>query len=85
MLWKQPYSMAKKLSVLLSESSNFSILDSGCSSKVAGKQWITCYLDSLTTKEMLEVSCSPINAVFKFGSGEKMSNIEELTLPCYLA
>ena len=74
----------EELSVLLSESINSAILDSGCSSTVAGKQWITCCIDSLTKKELQEVNYSPINTVFKFGSG-KMKFIEKLTLPCYLA
>ena len=75
----------EELSILLSESINSAILDSGCSSTVAGKQWITCYIDSLTKKELLEVNRSPSDTVFKFGGGEKMKSIEKLTLPCYLA
>ena len=38
----------EEISVLLSEFIHSGILDSGCSSTVAGKQWITCYLDSFT-------------------------------------
>ena len=49
----------RKMSVLLSESVHSAILDSGCSSTVAGEQWITCYLDSLTPDELVEVKRDP--------------------------
>ena len=61
------------------------ILDSGCSSTVAGEQWIACYLDSFTPDELAEVKREPSDTVFKFGGGEQIKSSEKLTLPCWSA
>ena len=33
--------------ILLAESANSAVLDSACTSTVAGETWINCYMDSL--------------------------------------
>ena len=71
-------------SVLLSESLNCAILDSGCSSTVAGHHWMQCYLDSLTSEEMKEVVRKPGSTVFQFGGGEKLRSTENITIPCQI-
>ena len=76
---------SKELSVLLCESINSAILDSGCSSTVAGKDWIKWYLDSLNDSDRKEVYATSSDTVFKSGGGEKRTSLQKLTLPCYLA
>ena len=36
------------LNILAAESMNAAVLDSACSSTVAGENWINCYLDTLS-------------------------------------
>ena len=45
----------EEISVLLFESIHSVMLDSGCSSTVAGEQWMTCFQDSPTPHELAEV------------------------------
>ena len=75
----------EEISVLLSASIHSATLDTECSSTVAGEQWITCYLDSLTPDELAEVKREPSDTVFKFGGGEQIKSSEKTTLPCWLA
>ena len=80
------FSQVKKkeeISVVLSESTHSATLDSGCSSTVAGEQWITCYLDSLTPDELVEVMREPSDTVFKFGGGEQIKSSEKITQQCW--
>ena len=74
----------EEISVHCSESIHSAILDNGCSSTVAGEQCITCYLDSLTPNEFVEVKREPSDTVFKFGGGEQIKSSEKITLPCWL-
>ena len=75
----------EEISVLVFESIHSAILDSVSSSAVAGEQWITCYLDSLTPGELAEVKREPSDTVFKFGEGEQIKSSEKITQPCWLS
>ena len=60
------------------------ILDSACSSTVAGKIWMKCYLDTLSEEKQQVTRCE-IETNFKFGGGTRMKSIEKVTFPCKIA
>ena len=70
---------------LTSEVRNSTVLDSGCTSTVAGKLWIDCYLQSLSNDKLSRVVRKKSNKIFKFGSGETKQSMETITIPCVLA
>ena len=74
-----------EMSVLMLEAANSAVLDSACSSTVSGKDWLNCYLDSLTEDEKCEVVHKPSTTVFKFGGGERLQSLGKVVVPCYLA
>ena len=71
--------------VLMSEALGAAILDSACSSTVAGQSWMTCYLDMLEEERKMDVTRSKSNAVFRFGGGERLKSMEKVTIPCEIA
>ena len=64
---------------------NAAVLDSACSSTVAGENWINCYLDTLTDDEQRLVKKRPSSTVFRFGGGERLQSNGRVTFPCHLA
>jgi len=74
-----------ELTVLLTEAANSAVLDSACSSTIAGKDWVDCFVDSLNNEEKSQVIHKKRNTVFKYGSGERLTSLGKVVLPCYLA
>ena len=75
----------EEMSLLTKESLYSAVLDSGCSSTVAGKHWMSCYLESLSEDIMKLVKRKPGHKVFKFGGNEIKKSIEVVEIPCILA
>ncbi|PIK37467.1 hypothetical protein BSL78_25700 [Apostichopus japonicus] len=71
--------------VLMNEAVGAAILDSACSSTVAGQSWMTCYLDMLDEEKQARVMRSKSDTVFKFGGGKRLKSIEKVTIPCEIA
>lgn len=71
--------------LLTYESRNSAVLDSGCSSTVAGKKWINCYIDSLSEPDKMKITHSPGSKNFKFGGGETKQSIEEVEITGHMA
>ena len=53
--------------ILLAESANSAVLDSACTSTVAGETWINCYMNSLDPSIRDKVVEQPSDTLFKFG------------------
>ena len=70
---------------LTNEARNCAVLDSGCSSTVAGKLWMDCYLESLPKDDISKVIKEKSSKTFKFGGGEVKTSTETITFPCTLA
>ena len=66
--------------LLTSEVRNSTVLDSGCTSTVAGKLWIDFYLQSLSNDELSRVNWEKSNKIFKFGGGETKQSMENITI-----
>lgn len=75
----------EEMQTLVTESINAAVLDSACSSTVAGKTWMDCYLDSLTPEKQKEVIKSDSDTVFKFGGGTRLKSKGKVTFPCEIA
>ncbi|CAG2190172.1 unnamed protein product [Mytilus edulis] len=71
--------------VLLTESANSAILDSACTSTVAGETWMKCYLDSLDSSIREKVVENPSETLFKFGGGTVLQSTKKVTFPCAIA
>lgn len=71
--------------VLLNEAMNSAVLDSACSSTVAGSAWTNCDLDSLELSARNKVKHSSSDTVFRFGGGIVLESQEKVTFPCMTA
>ena len=68
--------------LLLSETRNSVILDSGCTSNVAGKLWIDCFLGTLQACDLNKVKNIPSTNIFRFDRVEikKISRTNYISL-----
>ena len=48
------------------------VIDSACSSSVAGEQWLKQYLDYLPAGDRVKVKQDPSGKIFKFGGGTRL-------------
>ena len=71
--------------VLLAESANSAVLDSACTSTVAGETWMNCYMDSLDPTIRDKVVEQSSDTMFKFGGGTVLKSKRKVTFPCSVA
>ncbi|KAG1704025.1 Retrovirus-related Pol polyprotein [Nymphon striatum] len=71
--------------VLLTESANSAVLDSACTSTVAGETWMKCYLDSLDPSIREKIVETPSDTLFKFGGGTVLQSAKKVKIPCAIA
>ncbi len=73
------------VSVLAYEASNKGVLDCGCSSTVAGEEWMNTFIDTLSSQDKASVVYGPGVKFFKFGGGEILKSLQTVEFPCNLA
>ena len=73
-----------KSCLLLSKLQNSVILDSGCTSNLAGKLWIDFFLETLQACDLNKVRNIPSAKMFRFGRG-KIKSMGQIIFPCNLA
>ena len=73
-----------KLSNLVTETEGYAILDSGCSTTVAGVNWYMQYFNSLTPHEQSLVVETDSSRNFTFGNGRTYHSMKQVNLPCYI-
>ena len=78
-------SIKQEMCLLTYEARNAAVLDSACTSTVAGTVWVDCFIDSLSDEEKSKVIRRPSSKRFKFGGGEKMRSKETIEFPSILA
>ena len=71
--------------VLVSDSFNCAVLDSGCSSNVCGEDWANCYLETLDKEHKKNVKTFKSKTWFKFGDGIKLQSLKKIRIPCEIA
>ena len=69
------------LTYLMGESTNRALLDTGASSTVCGKKWLTVFEESLTSAEHQEVKVTPCEKNLRFGDGDAVTAKIQKTLP----
>ena len=69
------------LTYLMGESTNRALLDTGASSTVCGKKWLTVFEESLTPAEHQEVKVIPCEKNFSFGDGDAVTAKIQKILP----
>ena len=72
------------MKVFVSESLAAAILDSGASSTVAGKVWVDCYVDGLSSQMQESVTYHDSINSFKFGSGKVFPSLYRVKLPAVI-
>ena len=66
--------------LLVGETVNKAVLDSGASKTVCGTEWFSCYVDSINEKSRKEIKEFPSESTFKFGVGRQKA-IKMVHLP----
>ena len=69
---------------LLGQTIGAVILDSGCSKTVCGITWLNCFMDTLPEQARDNMKVLKGTNKFKFGNGEELPSIKEVTLPCVI-
>lgn len=64
--------------LLVGETVNKAILDSGASETVCGREWYTCFVDSLDKDNKSSVQEYPSSTVFKFGVGKLQATTQAI-------
>ena len=67
--------------LLAYEASNKAVIDCGCSTTVAGQDWVNTYIDTLDDHEKKFVVWGDSDKYFKFGSGT-LKSLNSVELPC---
>ena len=75
----------KEISLLSEETQNKILIDTGCSSTVAGRFWVYKLIDSLTPEMSKKVEKSISCKNFKFGSGQKYPSLGVVRIPLKMA
>ena len=71
--------------IFLAESANSAVLESACTSTVAGEAWINCYMDSLDPSIRDKGVEQSIDTLFKFGGGTALQSTKKVIFPCMIA
>lgn len=74
-----------QMKTLVSETFNFAVLDSGCTTTVCGLDWYNNYLASLDEAKYSLICETPSSTWFKFGDGVKVQSLKKVKLPCVIA
>ena len=67
------------------DSLNCAVLDSACSSTVCGINWLNCFLDTLSAKDLNRVVEEKSSTSFKFGDGSVINSLKRVIFPAVLA
>ena len=70
---------------LQKEAFKMAVIDSACSSSVAGEQWLKQYLDYLPAGDRVKVKQDPSGKIFKFGGGTRLVSDMVYTIPGLIA
>ena len=73
------------MDVLIGETLNMAILDSGCSKTVCGNTWMNCYLDTLSEEDKKLVKEEKSDTIFKFGDSKTICSMKRMTIPTEIA
>ena len=69
------------MSVLMTESVSYAILDTACSSTVCGSDWLKAYTQTLSEEEILRIEEGESATTFKFGDGKVYKSMKKVKFP----
>ena len=67
------------------EAVNSAVLDTACTSTVAGENWFETYVASLNDEDRGDIKRTHSSKVFKFGGGERLQSLGSYTIPAVIA
>ena len=67
------------------EAANSAVLDTACTSTVAGENWFDTYVASLNDDDRGDIKRTHSSKVFKFGGGERLQSLGSYTIPAVMA
>ena len=73
-----------KLNLLIKESEDCAVMDTGCSTTVCGEAWLEKYSSSLSDYERSLITEENSIATFTFGDGMTFSSLKRVLLPCWI-
>ena len=73
-----------KLNLLMQESQDCAVMDTGCSTTVCGEAWLEKYSSSLSDYERSLITEENSIATFTFGDGMTFSSLKRVSLPCWI-
>ena len=77
--------MDKSVDILLGETFNMALLDSGCTKTVCGEAWLELYINSLPDREKKNVVENKSSNMFKFGDNKVIKSNRIVTFPVCIA
>jgi len=69
------------MSVLMTETINYAILDTACSSTVCGIDWLKSYIQTLSEDEKLRIEENESETTFKFGDSNVFKSMKKVKFP----
>ena len=72
---------SEEITLLMEESMNMALIDSGCTKSCCGKKWLDAYLETLNKEEVAEIQNKESNAVFKFGDSPPVHALHSSLVP----
>ena len=71
--------------LLMRETWNRALIDTGCSATVCGWDWAECLVESLSEQSQAKVEKYESEKTFKFGGGERRKSCGFWRIPCFMA
>ena len=69
------------MSVLMTESISYAILDTACSSTVCGVDWLKSYIQTLSEEEKMKIEEEESETTFRFGDGNMYKSLSKVKFP----
>ena len=73
------------MGTLIGETLSMAVLDSGHTKTVCSKTWLNCYLESLSSEELVNIKRERSETIFKFDNGKICPSIKWIRIPVVIA
>ena len=75
----------ENLCMLVGETFGLAVIDTGCPKTVSGNDWMTTYIESLSSKDRASIRYNRSSNTFRFGDGQIYKSKKRLTVPIYIS
>ena len=83
-LFQSDFDLPEQIKNLASESCDAAVLDSGAPNTVAGNEWYSCYISSLSFDEKTKMRHHKEINIYQFEDGNLFTAIENVDIPIVL-